>query len=46
MLTLPRSVSSGLDDISVIGDNTLKVSAIATALEKSAASGKMEQVVY
>lgn len=46
MLTPPRSVPAGLDDLSVNGDNTLKVSIIASALDKSVVSGKMEQVVY
>lgn len=46
MLTPPRSVSAGLDDLSVNGDNTLRVSTIASTLEKSVVSGKMEQVVY
>lgn len=39
-------VIQGLDDLSVNGDNTLRVSTIASTLEKSVVSGKMERVVY
>lgn len=39
-------VIQGLDDLSVTAEDTLRVTAIASTLEKSVASGKMEQVVY
>ncbi|MPC09505.1 hypothetical protein E2C01_002118 [Portunus trituberculatus] len=35
-----------LDDLSVTAEDTLRVTTIASTLEKSVISGKMEQVVY
>lgn len=39
-------VIQGLDDLQLPGENTLKVSTITTALEKSAATGQMIEVKY
>ncbi|KAG0715183.1 putative oxidoreductase YrbE [Chionoecetes opilio] len=39
-------VIQGLDDLSVTAEDSLKVTSIASTLEKSVVSGKMEQVLY
>lgn len=46
LIVLVNLSQSGLDEISISGDNTLRISTIISALEVSNATGKMTEVKY